>query len=572
MAVFSSAFLALYDTDLTPMETNDPRLKNDNAERSPSRREFLIKSGIALGSMALPTAAAATQNAANLKPSKATLGEGNAQPFKFGSEPTRQRKSFYDLTDDEVKNLCRAVGYMRNGSKAKPLGVDNPLQWDRYVASHARHCTEAGFEQVHWSWFFLPWHRAYLFFIERVLADILTKVFSIDGSKFALPYWDWISHKEIPNTSERTQKGLQSPLFGYDLTQEDMVSADNLGFDNLALWDGYRGPTILKPQMDPANEVSPESKEHIEETISFMTPEFVATMLKLSFEDFAGKPTTSQADGMGLLEHNPHNNGHDWVGSRFGTNRDMGTLRYAALDPIFSMHHANIDRIWSLYRKPQPDPKTSPWGLQRYTFLDITGLPVSVTVRDIVESMNTVQYLPPSSQLPQTKIFLAAVPTISSSPVQERQETLIQKSQTLTAKPLTIQTEPKPAMKSMLDTAAAPGEPSISLLEITTGPIPVTEKFTVRVFLNKPDADAHTSIKDPAYVGRIRALSSEARSDESGPISHSFLLLLGGRESRFYKLVRPDAPFAITLVPVGSEQTLKGFSVPIKEIKLKIVK
>jgi len=553
------------------METNDKQSRPDSPRQTPSRREFLIRSGIALGSMALPGAVAAS-NAPHAKHALMTSEDANAQPFKFGSEPKRQRKSFFDLTDDEVKNLCRAVGYMRNGSKAKPLNVDDPLQWDRYVASHARHCTEQGFDQVHWSWFFLPWHRAYLFFLERILADILTKVFSLDGSKFALPYWDWISHKEIPNTSERTQRSLASPLFGYDLTQEDMVSADNLGFDNLALWDGYRGPNILKPQMDPANEVSPESKEHIEETIKFMEPDYIANMLKLSFEDFAGKPTTSQADGMGVLEHDPHNNGHDWVGSRFGCNRDMGTLRYAALDPMFSMHHANIDRIWSLYRKPQPDPKTSPWGKQKYTFLDITGLPVSVTVRDIVESMNTVQYLPPASQLPQTKIFLAAVPAISAGAVQEKRETLVQKPQTLTAKPLTIQTEPKPTMKSMLDTSAAPNEESISILEITTGPIPVSEKFTIRVFLNKPDADTRTSIKDPAYVGRIRALASEARGAESGATSHSFLLILGGRDSRFYKLVRPDAPFAITLVPVGSEQSLKGFSVPIKEIKLKIVK
>jgi polyphenol oxidase len=554
------------------METNDKHPKTDNPEQAPSRREFLIKSGIALGSLALPTAAAAAASAPHAKHALVTSEDASAPPFKFGSEPKRQRKSFFDLTDDEVKNLCRAVGYMRNGSKAKPLNVDDPLQWDRYVASHARHCTEAGFDQVHWSWFFLPWHRAYLFFLERILADILTKVFSLDGSKFALPYWDWISHKEIPNTSERTQKGLASPLFGYDLTQEDMVSADNLGFDNLALWDGYRGPTILKPQMDPANEVSQDSKEHIEETIKFMEPDYVANMLKLSFEDFAGKSTTSQADGMGLLEHNPHNNGHDWVGSRFGSNRDMGTLRYAALDPVFSMHHANIDRIWSMYRKPQPDPKTSPWGKQKYTFLDITGQPVSVTVRDVIESMNTVQYLPPAAPLPQTQTFLAAVPAISSAPAQEEKEIIVQKAQTLTAKPLTIQAELKPSTKLLMDKGIAPAESPLTILEITTGPIPVTEKFTIRVFVNKADADARTSIKDPAYVGRIRALASEARGSESGGRSHSFLIILGGSDSPFYKLVRPGAPFAITLVPVGSEQTLKGFSVPIKEIKLKVVK
>jgi polyphenol oxidase len=552
------------------MKTNRPR-KTDDSQRSPSRREFLIRSSIALGSLALPGTVAAVQSAPHrhdIMPAE----DAGAPPFKFGAEPTRQRKSFFDLTDDEVKNLCRAVGYMRNGSSDKPLGVDDPLQWDRYVAAHARHCTEKGFDQVHWSWFFLPWHRAYLFFLERVLANILTTVFKLDGSKFALPYWDWISHKEIPNTADRVQRSLASPLFGYDLTQEDMVSADNLGFDNQALWDGYRGPTLLKRQMNPDNEVSPESKEHSEETISFMTPEFVATMLKFSFEDFGGKSTISASDGMGILEHYPHNNGHDWVGSRFGKNRDMGTLRYAALDPIFSMHHANIDRIWSLYRKPQPDPKTSPWGKQKYTFLDVTGLPVSVTVRDIVESMKTVQYLPPGAPSPQARAFLAAVPAISAEAPEEKSEMLVQKPQTLTAKPVTFETEPKPAMKLLMEKGNVPVESSVTLLEIVTGPIAITHKFTVRIFVNKPDADAHTSITDPSYVGRIRAMDSESRRGESGSKSHSFLIILGGRDNRFYKAVRPGDPFKLTLVPVGSEETLKGFAIPIKEIKLKVVK
>ena len=111
--------------------------------------------------------------------------------------------------------------------------------------------------------------------------------------------------------------------------------------------------------MDPANEVSPDSQEHVAETIQFMSAASIDLMLQLEFEDFAGKaiePASNVVtrDGLGALEHYPHNNGHDWVGARFGKNRDMGTLRYAALDPIFFMHHANIDRIWSLYHREQP--------------------------------------------------------------------------------------------------------------------------------------------------------------------------------------------------------------------------
>src|SRR5262249_31040530 len=145
----------------------------------------------------------------------AAHGQEPPQPFDFKNEPPRQRKSFADLTDDEVRLLCLAVGHMRNGSKETPLPLGSPLQWDQFAVAHAQHCTQGGPLQVHWSWFFLPWHRAFLFFLERHLAHVLTTVFKEDGSRFALPYWDWLSHKGVPNTKEREGQRKPSPFFGY---------------------------------------------------------------------------------------------------------------------------------------------------------------------------------------------------------------------------------------------------------------------------------------------------------------------------------------------------------------------
>jgi hypothetical protein len=169
-------------------------------------------------------------------------------------------------------------------------------------------------------------------------------------------------------------------------------------------------------------------------------------------------------------------------------------------------------------------------------------------------------------------VFLAAVPAIPAAAPEEKSEMLVQKPQTLTAKPMTFDAEQKPPTKLLMEKGNVPMDSAVTILEIVTGPIAITQKFTVRIFVNKTDADAHTSITDPSYVGRIRAMDSESRRGESGSKSHSFLIILGGRDNRFYKAVRPGDPFKLTLVPVGSEETLKGFSIPIKEIKLKVVK
>jgi polyphenol oxidase len=405
-------------------------------------------------------------------------------PFPFGKEPPRQRRSFYDLTDQEVKALCDVIGYMRDGApkKNKPLHVHDPLQWDNYVATHARHCTEAemGFPQVHWSWFFLPWHRAYLFFVDRHLAQILATVFDRkeESARFALPYWDWERHKELPNTKGRTAKGKPSPFFGYDLAAvfDSQGNGDPYEY-NLALWDGYRGPTLDKPEMKPEHEPSTPWADYTRDIRDGHTSPFNVTKTILAtpnFCVFGGGQYTDQDTAMGLLESSPHNTVHDWVGSRYGLNRDMGTLRYAALDPVFYLHHANIDRIWSLYaHTPDPD-KAQPvpnfcghtaqalktWGDRQFEFLDSDGKLVSVTVRDTIKQMGNITYQQPA----ETLELVAALKR--ETPPRERIVTLAEKTIKLSNKPETVTVE-KLAVGDKQDIRE--GKPVSAILEFDVG-------------------------------------------------------------------------------------------------------
>jgi len=409
--------------------------------------------------------------------------------FDPTTEPNRIRKSFYDLTDDELKTFMSAVGYMRNNIK-----LEDPLQWDNYAKIHALHCTEANEDHppVHWSWNFLPWHRGYLYFLERILADCLNKQ-GLDGSKFALPYWDWTAHKEMPNTKERIKKGLPSPFFGYDRTLEDMVNGDGLGFDNSALYEGNRGPTIEKPQMDPKNELTQDSKDHVIETLGFMSAQYINLMLTTPWEQFLGSPTTDRTTGQGLLEQGPHNDGHDWVGTRFGKNRTMGTLRTAAGDPMFYMHHGNIDRIWSLYTQPQPDPNGD-WGKQEYNFLDIDGTVLTLSVKDIIENTTNVSYAPSSIELkaPLKLAYDIHVPKYSSTIGTE-----------IGIKPVTIA-----APNKLFDYNSV-------LLTIETGPISYSGRYTLKL------------LADGKYIGKLNFLDGEYRDFYiNKDITHKFNLLL----------------------------------------------
>ncbi len=60
----------------------------------------------------------------------------------------------------------------------------------------------------------------------------------------------------------------------------------------------------------------------------------------------------------GFLEHSPHDNVHGDIGGAlnnvFNNRLAQGLMSNpctAALDPIFWLHHANIDRLWEVWLK-----------------------------------------------------------------------------------------------------------------------------------------------------------------------------------------------------------------------------
>jgi polyphenol oxidase len=440
---------------------------------------------------------------------------------------------------------------------------------------HARHCTEfaLGWRQVHWGWLFLPWHRAYLFFLERLLADRLGK----DGAKFALPYWDWEYHKEIPNTKWRADRKISSPFFGFNLKTDSLNDPDRA---NLALWDGYRFPSLEKPRMDPNNEPSSSTntwRKHTQSTLNAIRPSSIKDILGYpEFDVFGGLPLNNPTDsrGQGLLEQLPHNLMHDWVGARYGNYRDMGTLRCASLDPVFNLHHANIDRIWSLYKdnagQPMLPGDVGNWYQQWFNFRDVDGKMKSVTVEDTVRNMKNVVYREPQEQGPrQTHRTLVAVAATlpKDSPQRGQSITVIDSPKATQGEPITLSAASREKSLATLQTRGSQ-EPTRSLLVFELGDLQYEGKFYVRVFVNKEDADSRTSIEDEHFVGLFGALDSHAAHGGERPKATTiFRIPLSRSVSNFYKVAPPGKSFTIRLVPVDPS---KKFSFTVKKVSLKV--
>ena len=105
---------------------------------------------------------------------------------------------------------------------------------------------------------------------------------------------------------------------------------------------------------------------------------------------FTAAPVHSGSDP-GELELQPHGVVHNAVGGPTGW---MSYFTCAARDPVFWMHHANIDRLWQVWLN-QGGGRTNPlaneeWKTQVFTFFDETGTAVTMTGCQI---LNTVTQL-----------------------------------------------------------------------------------------------------------------------------------------------------------------------------------
>jgi tyrosinase len=251
------------------------------------------------------------------------------------------RRSLGDLTiDDPILQAWRDAV-----DKLKHKQASDPISWTKLATIHG---TSAGFHLCpHGNWYFLPWHRAFLVMYETIVRDIT------GHQDFALPYWDWTANRQLPGAfAQPNFKGAPNPLFE---TQRDATPTDSLG-------DEIVGSTVINRILNKPN-----------------------------FEDFGTTRPTGQNSRdpswikkrgvKGELESNPHDNVHGFVGGLMGGSQ-------SALDPIFMMHHCNLDRIWAVWNAPpfnnhnSSDPLWTGMTFKDH-FLHTDGSTYSATVSDL---------------------------------------------------------------------------------------------------------------------------------------------------------------------------------------------
>jgi hypothetical protein len=242
------------------------------------------------------------------------------------------RKNFKTLTAAELAAFKNGVAVMKSRSVANP---NDPTGWTYQAAIHGTFTTPV---QTAWNTcqhnttFFLSWHRMYVCFFER----ILRKASGMPG--LGLPYWNY-SDSADPNArflpaAFRSPATAANPL--YDGTRNSALNAGTgqLSASAVSLASCIPGPTGFYP--------------------------------------FSGN-----------INGTPHGVVHSSIGG------DMGLFETAGLDPIFWMHHCNIDRLWNRWLaggggRSNPPASDTTWHNTNFTFFDENGVQVQMKGADIV--------------------------------------------------------------------------------------------------------------------------------------------------------------------------------------------
>jgi hypothetical protein len=258
---------------------------------------------------------------------------------------------------EEFVNTPRMVAALRRGVKAmKKRKASDPLSWVFQAAIHgilpARIEKEAKddpdvngvFQKRYWnqcphngeeSANFLPWHRAYTYYFERIL-----RVHTEDN-EFALPYWNYTDPDPAKRANRKFPKEFGIEHLDGDLSNEKEDNINPLYHpDRDFFFTGYEHPLALGRM--PLLELT-------DQAVDISLPMGTDVFFGLTEREGLGGAVADESRGTrGLLESFPHDPIHRAVGGVIGeTTGAMASPPTAGFDPIFPVHHANIDRLWT---------------------------------------------------------------------------------------------------------------------------------------------------------------------------------------------------------------------------------
>lgn len=249
------------------------------------------------------------------------------------------------------------------------------VDWDG--VGQCSSCGDADGYCPHDSVLFPAWHRVYVALFEQQFMTVVNQIalsFPSDqqpamlgaASTMRFPFWDWaaqprpgyptlptiVSEKYITINGPSGSETIINPLF-----RHDFADASQLVYYPFTSW----GVTLRYPNSDAATASSDEANctsafDNIRSSLQDQLYQLFSTCtdyLHFSNDD-AGSSSTSCSNSLEGI----HNTVHTTAGGPGSSSIEGGHMTYlslAAFDPIFWLHHCNVDRLFAMWQTLNPD-------------------------------------------------------------------------------------------------------------------------------------------------------------------------------------------------------------------------
>jgi tyrosinase len=268
------------------------------------------------------------------------------------------RKEIHALqADEDAWNM-----YLLGLSRFMDVDGRDPMSYYQLAAIHGQpyvawdnngpcdDCTPAGY-CTHQSTLFPTWHRAYLALFEQALVgNAIAVAQQYDGADYdrymeaaqnlRIPFWDWaalpadgenpfpqmFTDEQVFVNSPNGPMNISNPLIGYKFKRSE--EHQFIGGDQ----------TERKPTFTVDNRR--QLRSDLWTALSSNQVYNAFSTEALDEDDGNFNPTSLEA---------LHDNIHVLTGGH------MGIVPQAAYDPVFWLHHANVDRVFALYQAAYPD-------------------------------------------------------------------------------------------------------------------------------------------------------------------------------------------------------------------------
>lgn len=265
------------------------------------------------------------------------------------------RKSAANLQPEEIAKFLEAIILLK--TKTNNQGIS---AYDQLVALHGAVMgvltPTSGANTVnygHGNIGFLPWHRQYLRTFENALSDAL-------GEQVSIPYWDWSNVVGAANVLF-TPNFLSSVRWGSSQDVSDGVLQFSVSGQQRPSWwptglSGFHVHSLLAEGLGtslergstepdwPPTDVMLEALVNVDQSLNGRHPLWVFWLIL--------------EQGVTQLPET-HNAGHRFIGGHMGG-------AFSPNDPVFWLHHANVDRLWANWQNNRISNNLSANALETY--------------------------------------------------------------------------------------------------------------------------------------------------------------------------------------------------------------